>query len=266
MNYRAKSILETGIRVKEFLTEPGVPTNARVTSLSTQLGTAITAIENHGADQASGTATARSGTVQRREIAKRLREKLREIADTAKGLDEETYPGAAAHYLMPTSQKYQTLLATGRGFLEDIGPIKAGFVESGLPADFDEQLAAVVAEFAAATTVRDGGLSERRSGTAGLSIKAADLLRIIQKLRAAMKNLLKTSNPAMFAAWQSAAHVQVPRSFEDPEGTPGSGQTATLASVRANVAAAPDEGATGIPALVEPRVNGTNGTNGTLVG
>jgi hypothetical protein len=89
MNYVTRNILETGIRVLVFKTEPGVPTtNARANTLFASLGTEITAMETHGTAQAAGAGVVHSGAMQRREIATLLRRKLREITDTAKGLDE----------------------------------------------------------------------------------------------------------------------------------------------------------------------------------
>jgi hypothetical protein len=254
MNLVTKNILETGIRVLEFKTEPGVPTtNARATALFTQLGTEVAAMQGHATTQAAGVGVVHSGAVQRREIAKVLRRKFREITDTAKGLDKETYPGAAAQFRMPRSQSYQALLATGNAFLEDVGPIKAGFVECGLPADFDEQLGDVVASFATATGVRDSGLAEQIRGTSGIDAQATVVRGTIGKLRAVLNNLL-ASNPGLLSAWKSASRIPRSPVREDEEGGSGSGSGSGGGSTPTLAAAA-----VGIPTVVEPRVNGTSG-------
>jgi hypothetical protein len=253
MNYVTRNVLETGIRVLEIKTEPGVPTtNARANSLFASLAAEITAMETHATAQAAGAGVVHSGAVQRREIAKVLRGKLREITDTAKGLDEVVYPGAAAQFRMPRSRTYQVLLAGGRAFVADIGAVKAGFVECGLAADFDEQLADVVAGFAAATEVRDAGLAERIGGTAAVDAKASVVRRIIGKLRPLMNNLL-AGNPALLASWKSASHIPRSPVREKPaEGSSGASTSASIAQRGAGDAAK-------APAVVEPRVNGTNG-------
>src|SRR5215218_8367002 len=128
MNYINRNVLETGIRVLVFKAEPGVPTtNTRANALFASLSTELTAMETHGTAQVAGAGVVHSGAVQRREIATVLRRKLRQITDTAKGLDEAVYPGTAAQFRMPRSNTYQSLLATGRAFLSDIGAVKAGF-------------------------------------------------------------------------------------------------------------------------------------------
>jgi hypothetical protein len=147
---------------------------------------------------------------------------------------------------MPRARSYQALLAAGRAFVADVGAVKAGFVEGGLPADFDEQLAGVVTTFATATGVRDAGLAERVGGTAGIDAKAAVVRGIIGKLRPLMNNLL-VANPALLAAWKSASHI--PRTPVRAEAQPGTAASApTVVAVGGN-----------IPAVVEPRVNGTSG-------
>ena len=183
-------------------------------------------METHGTAQVAGAGVVHSGAVQRRGIAKVLRRKLRQITDTAKGLDEALYPGAAAQFRMPRSNTYQSLLAIGRAFLSDIGVVKAGFVDGGLPADFDEQLAEVVAAFATATGVRDAGLGERIGGTAGMDAKATAVRGIISKLRPLMNNLL-IGNPALLAAWKSASHIR--RSPVRSESDPAAGAAPSAA-------------------------------------
>ena len=220
MKRRSKNVLETLIRALEFKSEPGVPSNARSTALFTKLGTTITAMESHGTDQVSGSSATHSGVELKQLLAEELRDKLRDIVVTAEGLDSELYPGADAQFRMPRSRTYQALLATARSFLEDIGPIKAGFVESGLPADFDEQLTAKIAEFASATQKRDGGASEQIGGTAGLDEMAREGVRLLVKLNAVMHNLLK-DKPSMFASWKAAIHIKrEPSSAKENEQVP----------------------------------------------
>ncbi len=224
MNYRSISVLETMIRATGLAAEAGFPSNARSAALVTQLNGVITAMQTHGTDQVSGQNTTESGVDLKKLTAANLRAKLREIAETAPGLDTTTYPATEAQFRMPRTRSYQVLLATARAVLEDVGPIKAGFVECGMPADFDEQLGEAIGAFATAVTKRDGGLSEQIGGTAGLNAQAREGVRILNQLGAVMKNLLRT-NPAQLAAWEAASHIKrAPErsSSDDPGGTPPS--------------------------------------------
>jgi hypothetical protein len=225
MKAREKRVLETVIRAKEYRGTTGVPTNALATALDAEATTVITAMEGHGTDQVSGSGTSNIGVALKRQMATELRGKLREISKTALGLDPVGYPLAAEQFRMPRSRTYQTLLATSRAFLEDVGPVKAGFVECGMPADFDEQLAASLATFATATATRDGGLAEQIGGTAGLGDMAQRGVEILIRLNAVMENLLK-NNVSMLAAWKAASRIpSAPRHAQPPPTPPASPET-----------------------------------------
>ena len=58
----------------------------------------------------------------------------------------------------------------GRTYLEAIGPVKAAFEDREYPADFDEKLAALIADFDGATEDTDAGLQGQSGGTAGLRV------------------------------------------------------------------------------------------------
>jgi len=256
MNDVSRNVLETGIAVLAFKSEAGVPTtNVRANALFALLTPEVAALSTHVTAQAAGSGALHSGAVQRREISVVLRRKLREIIDTAKCLDKVLYPGAAAQFRMPRSSSYQALLAAGNAFLQDIGPIKAGFTESGLPADFDEQLSDVVASFATATGVRDSGRVERVGGTAGIHAKTKAVRGIISDLRPVMNNLL-AGNPALLGAWKSVSHIPRQPRHQDTAGGSGSGSGSGDGATSApTLAAASIE----TPTVVEPRVNGTHG-------
>jgi hypothetical protein len=227
MNYRIKSVLETLIRVKGFSTQTGLPTSVRATSLFAQVNALITAMEAAGTDQASGLGSARIGTERKKELAEEVRALVRKINRTAKGLDEETHPNAAAQFPMPRSRTYQALLATARAFLEHIAPLKPDLIASGMAADFDETLQGLVAEFTEATLTREGGLDELVGGTSGLAAQEKNGVRLLQKLDATMSNLLET-DPSLLGSWKRAVHIpRTPRGAGTEE---GAGQTGPQAA------------------------------------
>src|SRR5215216_1995600 len=123
---------------------PLVPTIARVEILYTQIGASAAAIRTHGTDQDSGGAEFHTSTQTRRQIADDLRTQMRPISKMAKGLPRDLFPGVRGLFLMPPTHGYAALISRAESFLGAIGPVKAAFVERGLPADFDEQLAAAI--------------------------------------------------------------------------------------------------------------------------
>jgi hypothetical protein len=241
MNYKAKTILETLIRVKGFSTQTGIPTNARATSLFGQVDLMITAMESAGTDQASGRGEAGLGTERKHALAEQVRDLVRAINRTVKGLDDETHPNAAAQFPMPRSASCQALLATARAFLEHIAPIKADLIASGLPADFDETLQGLVADFTAAIQQREGGMGEQVGGTRGLFVHRKNTLRLLQKLDATMSNLLK-ADPVLLGNWKRTVRVQrAPRGAGSDAGAEQTGGQAPV------TASAPAGGGNGAP-------------------
>src|SRR5689334_15047710 len=101
MNDRGRNVLETVISVLEFKAEPDVPSNPRSTALFTRLDTIKTAMEAFSADQVSGVGAINLGVSLRAELAGELREALRQINETAVGLDPIAYPSASAQFRMP---------------------------------------------------------------------------------------------------------------------------------------------------------------------
>ena len=133
---------------------PLTPANTRATALYTQIGTTATSLRAHADDQDSGNAEFRSGTLSRREASIALRDVMRPINQMARALPKDQYPGVRALFRMPPTTGYAAILSRANAFLEAVGPIKSAFVERGLPADFDEQLADKVAAITAATNSR----------------------------------------------------------------------------------------------------------------
>src|SRR4029453_8260812 len=119
----------------------------------------------------SGHAEFRSGTLNRREASKALRDLMRPINQMARALPREQYPGVRALFRMPPTTGYAAIVRRANGFREPIGQSKSAFVERGLPADFDEQLAEKVGAITTATNSRTLGKAEQVGGTAGMEAK-----------------------------------------------------------------------------------------------
>jgi hypothetical protein len=103
MNIRSKSVLETCISVKGFLSQPGLPANARVTAMLPQVDGVIAAMQEEGTDQVSGRSTSLYGSQNKQALAKQLRTAMREISRTVKGLDLTDRPGLTSIHSKPNS-------------------------------------------------------------------------------------------------------------------------------------------------------------------
>jgi len=241
---------------------PLTPANTRATALYTQIGTTATSLRAHADDQDSGNGQYRSSTLSRREASKALRDQMRPINQMARALPREQYPGVRALFRMPHTNGYAAILSRANAFLEAVGPIKAAFVERGLPADFDEQLEAKITTITAATDSRTLGKAEQVGGTAGMQVKASEGLAAVAELDSILTYQYR-SNPALLAAWKSVRHVQRDpvRNGDEPGGTgAGTGSTpGTLAKATAPQSAPETDGLVTVSGGVEPRVNGTNG-------
>ena len=240
---------------------PLVPVNARAAVLYGAIGAVAIALRTHGADQDGGNAEFRSGTTTRQDAADALREEMRPINKMARALPRDEFPGVRELFRMPRSNAYAALVSRAQSFLDAIGPVKATFVERGLPADFDERLAEKLAAIAPAAITRSTGKAVRVGGTAGLLEQAAKGMRAIRELDSILSYQYRNNIP-LLAAWKSACHVaRDPKTEEEPNGpsVQTSGSPTTLAKAAPRQVPVSGNGHESIPGDVESRVNGSSG-------
>jgi hypothetical protein len=214
MKTRIKNTMEMLIRVGEFGATPGLPANPLATTLMAQTKAVGNEMRGEGTDQVSGRGVFRGGTTDRRRIASELRELVRGISKVARSLDPVAFPGVAQEVRGPRSSSYQALLASARAILERVTPIKAAFVDRGVPADFDETMSNLIAALEESTQRKSSGLSEQSGGTAGLADDARRGVALVRQLDAIMTHLLR-NNPSLKASWKTASRIQ-----RDPESSP----------------------------------------------
>ena len=208
MRNKVRRQYNTLLSVKTYMeTHPLTPPIPVVTAQMVIVTGSIASIESLGGTQAHGEGEALGATDSRGLIAMELRAALREISGIAKQLDQTLYPGAKAAFRLTGTSSYTGLLNRARSFTDSIGPIKAVFVERGLPADFDESLAALVEEMATATNRRMLGVHERKQGTTGMSVAATAGIKAVRVIDSIMSVKLK-SDPTMLAVWKAAQHVE----------------------------------------------------------
>jgi len=263
MTNRVRRKYNTLLSVKGYMdTHPLVPPIAEVTAQMTIVTGSIASIESLGGTQAHGEGEALGATDSRELIAVDLRAAMREISGIAKHLDQTLYPGAKATFRLTGTGNYTALINRARGFLTAIGPIKAAFVDRGMPADFDEQLAGKADEFESATNRKWDGRQTQKSGTAGLETLWRRGMAALNELDAIVTNLLRTSNPTLLAVWKAAKRQE--RMPQREPATP----TRTLALASAAIKGAPagfgagSKGELSQPEeaamAIEPRLNGSS--------
>ena len=199
--------IEMGDRVIELGENPELNPTAGITALFTQASTVVTTIKARGSDQASGTGAFRGGAQQCRFLARDIRSAMQDISQIAKVLKPADLPGASEIFRMPRNVSYQALLAVARHFAEDVEPHKALFIARALPATFVEDLEAKIAAFELAIGQKDNGRATQVGGSFGMEVEAKALMTIVKELRAVLRVHLK-GNPALLAAWKSAARLE----------------------------------------------------------
>lgn len=102
-----------------------------------------------------------------------------------------------------------------------VTPIKAAFVDRGVPADFDETMTDLIEALEDATQRKSSGLSQQSGGTAGLDDAARRGVALVRELDAIMTHLLRNS-PSLMAAWKTASRIQ-----RDPQSSATTTTTAT---------------------------------------
>jgi len=220
MNKNIKRHLEAFQREVRFVGEhPLTPANPRAAALVVILNSVITNMQGAVSSQVLGRGEFLGGTDDRRRLSKELREAVREISGTASVLDPDQYPGAAEQFAMPLSRTYEALLGAARGFLTAVGSIKAAFVERGLPADFDEQLADKVAVFESATNRKHDGRQSLKGGTVNLENETRRGMTAVKELDQILVNRgTKRTDPALYAVWKAAKQLQrLPQSEEETQ-------------------------------------------------
>jgi len=263
MNTQIVRELNMLTRVGGYMADhPLTPAVALATTQIGKIQLSITELTTLGADHDGGSALRSGSAADRRRIAGELRKALSRIARVGKQLDQELYPGTAQQFRCET-KSYAELMNRGNAFVAAIGPVKAAFVEHGMPADFDEQLTTLLTAFAAAGVRTDGGLHQQMDGTAGQKESARKGVKAVRVLDSIMREKLK-NNPAELSVWVQIQRIKRgPRTADEETPTPPAAATVTSSGAAKALSAAASASEGDQLAGVEPRVNGAS--NGVLV-
>ena len=195
----------------EFLTiHPLVPTVAKADAQIIILKASIAEIATLAAAQDAGHAAWMGASDERVYLKFRLREELGEISAIAKALDPETYPTAKAQFKLTVNGSFASYINRGHAFLEAIGPMKAVFVEYGLPADFDEALSDTITALEEAGASTYNGRQTQMAGTAGMRLAVKRGVRAVRVLDSIVTPKLRQTNPALLEVWKAATKIERP--------------------------------------------------------
>lgn len=170
--------------------------------------TEINFLEEQGADQQAGFGDARGATEVKGTAREDLREELSDIARTARSMEYQ-FDGISDRFRMPRNSSDQTLLATGRAWVDEATPIVADFVAYGMAATFVTDLTAACDAFEATFGPQGSAIDDHVEATAdiGESVRRGMVARRI--LDGIVRNVYK-NDPGKLAAWTSASHIEKP--------------------------------------------------------
>ena len=196
-------------RIRHFLHEhPELSVKLPIADLTAELQIAITATQTAAWHQTKGAGEATGGTATRREKYQQLRSYLKDLARVARSLDRNTFPGLAAHFILPTTRGYNALIVSARTMIQvasDLGPT---LIAHGLPETFLADLTTLVADFTTATNAKFDGLQTQVAGTSGLKFHASQGVKAAQKLDAILRAHFR-NDPITLEVWYHVRHIQV---------------------------------------------------------
>ena len=206
MNNRRKSELAMLGRVFQFSEDhPLVPANALASQHIAEVATAKAAMQAKGGVKDGGTGAFRAAAEDRRQVANDLREKMREIAETAKVLSKSVIPGIAQQFRLP-KHTFQDLRDRAQAFVTALGPIKQAFIDRDSAPTFVEDLEDAIEAFDVATGHRYTALGNQVAATAGLAATARAGIAAVRALNAILIKRYR-NNPDLLAEWTAAQRI-----------------------------------------------------------
>jgi hypothetical protein len=164
-------------------------------------------LDASAARQSSGRNTTGQGTTTKGDARDNLRDDLEAISRTARAIAEVT-PGLEDKFRLPRGRANdQELLAAARAFAADALPMKATFIEYGMPADFLEDLAEDIQTFVDAVELQETGKRDSAVATAAIDDLISRGMQIVRRLDAIVHNILR-DKPDKLAGWERARHVE----------------------------------------------------------
>ena len=222
MNKRQLARCQTFKRITGFRDDrPGqFPGDTKVGQEFALVEAAIAEMDAAEAKHSGGRQKSKGGTTAKTALVEVLRLDLRNIARTARAIEEkEKTPGFAESFRVPRSQGVEALLTAGRLFKQNATPVAAKFVAYELAADFLTHLDEAIQAIEAANQQQNTGLGEQTGGTGAKSVAIRKALNAASQLDTIMRNKYGR-DPENLRAWRSANHTERAPRREKPAPLP----------------------------------------------
>jgi hypothetical protein len=170
------------------------------------VNTVVDELETQSATQTSG--ITKQHTSSKASIRSELRQNLRAINITAQSMSVDN-PSLIEIFRMPRIDNDQQLLAKARSFVTEANLLKNQFVAFGMSDNFINDLEADITSFEQVMTEQGTSIDTRVGATAAIDDAIDRGLKAVKRLNAVVRNKY-ANNPAKFAAWISASHVERP--------------------------------------------------------
>jgi hypothetical protein len=151
-----------------------------------------------------------SSRAQRKDAARQaLLTRLQAISQTARVLPEDE-AGVVRQFVVPTPATDQTLLTTGRKFVQDAEAFGSQFIAHGMPVTFLTDLNVLVEGFEAALRDRGLGREARRAARASTEAAVSSGIAAVRSVNAIVTNHL-ADDPVTTSVWNRERRIVYPK-------------------------------------------------------
>lgn len=196
------------LRVRDFGAEQAgsFPPATLGGQLFATVNAAAIELASHVSKQISGANAAKQGTSTKAGAREALHATMDRIRRTARAMSL-TIPGVDKKFRFAVNLTDQVLLGTAQAFVTAATPLRAEFISYAIPADFIEDLQALIADFERAVSAQNVGKEHKVSARAAIEVVLARALAAVRQLDAIVRNTFH-DQPAKLAAWESARHIE----------------------------------------------------------
>lgn len=186
---------------------------ARVVAL---INADIESVRNFAAGQTGGGRERSQHISSKRDDLDDLKE-LMQMLDRAGDALEDEFPGIENLFGLPRNRNEKSILAAAQAQYEASLQYEDALIEYDLPATFRAEMLALMNSVNAANNAADTSGTVSAGSTGGLKAAIGRLSQNSKKLDGINRNKLR-DNPAKFAAWTTANHLE--RNPQKKDGTP----------------------------------------------
>jgi hypothetical protein len=154
----------------------------------------------------SGMAAARESTSGKAAARDALRDEMEMMTRTARAMAIDT-PGLDDKFRQPRSNADQALLSAARTFRADAEPLKSGFIEHDMPADFLETLDGLISDFEQLLVSGHQSAATHIAASAAIDAEIERGMTAARRLDSIVRNRFH-NDPGELAAWESARHIE----------------------------------------------------------